>query len=294
MRHLFSRISDFYHRRPTAAVWSLLAAAVLWLALFFLGPLLVILIYSFAQRGTYGGVVFAFGGWNYLQAINPLYLAVYGRSLWIALLTTAVCLLVGYPVAYYLALKANPRWKQTLLVLAVLPFWTSFLVRTYAWIVILRAEGVINTWLMSWGLVQAPLRLLYSDAAVLLGQVYAELPFMILPLYATIERLDTRLLEAAMDLGANRFWTFVKVTLPLTKAGIITGVVLVYIPSLGAFLTPDLLGGAKTMMIGNLIQNQFVQRNQPFGAALSAVLTVVVLVLLWIGLRAGMKTQEAA
>jgi spermidine/putrescine transport system permease protein len=175
----------------------------------------------------------------------------------------------------------------------VLPFWTSFLIRTYAWIVILRSEGVINTWLMNWGLINAPLKLLYSDIAVLLGQVYGELPFMILPLYATIERLDTRLLEAAMDLGANRFWTFVEVTLPLTKVGIITGVILVFIPSLGAFITPDLLGGAKSMMIGNLIQNQFIQRNQPFGSALSVLLTVVVLVLLWIGLRAGMKTQEA-
>jgi spermidine/putrescine transport system permease protein len=261
--------------------------------IFFFAPLVIIFVYSLARRGLYGGVIFEFGWWNYLQSFDPLYLTVYWRSFWIALLTTVVCLLVSYPVAYYIALKANPKWKQTLLVLAVLPFWTSFLIRTYAWIVILRSEGVINTWLMNWGLINAPLKLLYSDVAVLLGQVYGELPFMILPLYATIERLDTRLLEAAMDLGANRFWTFVEVTLPLTKVGIITGVILVFIPSLGAFITPDLLGGAKSMMIGNLIQNQFIQRNQPFGSALSVLLTVVVLVLLWIGLRAGMKTQEA-
>jgi spermidine/putrescine transport system permease protein len=293
MKRLFSLISDFYHQRPTGTVWSLLGASVFWLVIFFLAPLVVVVVYSLARRGVYGGVVWDFGWWNYLQSFDPLYLTIYWRSFWIALLTTGICLLVSYPVAYYLALKVNPKWKQTLLVLAVVPFWTSFLIRTYAWVVVLRSEGVINTWLTGWGLIDAPLKLLYSDVAVLLGQVYGELPFMILPLYATIERLDTRLLEAAMDLGADRFWAFVKVTLPLTKVGIMTGVVLVFIPSLGAFITPDLLGGAKSMMVGNLIQNQFIQRNQPFGSAVSVLLTVVVLALLWIGLRAGMKTQEA-
>jgi spermidine/putrescine transport system permease protein len=293
MKRLFSLISDFYHQRPTGTVWSLLGASVFWLVIFFLAPLVVVVVYSLARRGVYGGVVWDFGWWNYLQSFDPLYLTIYWRSFWIALLTTGICLLVSYPVAYYLALKVNPKWKQTLLVLAVVPFWTSFLIRTYAWVVVLRSEGVINTWLTGWGLIDAPLKLLYSDVAVLLGQVYGELPFMILPLYATIERLDTRLLEAAMDLGANRFWAFVKVTLPLTKVGIMTGVVLVFIPSLGAFITPDLLGGAKSMMVGNLIQNQFIQRNQPFGSAVSVLLMLVVLALLWIGLRAGMKTQEA-
>jgi spermidine/putrescine transport system permease protein len=179
-------------------------------------------------------------------------------------------------------------------VLTVIPFWTSFLIRTYAWMLLLRSEGVINSALVNLGLIDAPLKLLYSDVAVLIGQVYGELPFMILPVYVALERLDVRLLEAAQDLGANRFWTFVKVTLPLSRPGLIAGIVLVFIPSLGAFITPDLLGGAKSVMIGNLIQNQFSQLNQPFGSALSLVLTAAVVLLLAIALKSGLKASELA
>ncbi|HJZ67141.1 MAG TPA: ABC transporter permease, partial [Blastocatellia bacterium] len=146
--------------------------------------------------------------------------------------------------------------------------------------------------LMSMGLIGAPLRLLYTDFAVLVGQVYSELPFMILPIYVALDRLDVRLLEAAQDLGANRFWTFVKVTLPLSRPGLIAGVVLVFIPSLGAFITPDLLGGAKSIMVGNLIQNQFAQLNQPFGSALSVILTAAVLLLLAIAFKTGLKSAD--
>ena len=153
---------------------------------------------------------------------------------------------------------------------------------------------MINSSLMNLGLINKPLKLLYSDIAVLVGQVYGELPFMILPLYAALERLDVRLLEAAQDLGADRFWTFIKITLPLSKPGLIAGVVLVFIPSLGAFITPDLLGGAKSVMIGNLIQNQFTQLNQPFGSALSLILTAAVLLLLAIALKSGLKASELA
>jgi spermidine/putrescine transport system permease protein len=197
-------------------------------------------------------------------------------------------------VAYYLALRAPEKWKRPLLVLTVIPFWTSFLIRTYAWMLLLRSEGVINSALMNAGLIGEPLRLLYSDFAVLVGQVYGELPFMILPIYVALERLDSRLLEAAQDLGANRFWTFVKVTLPLSRPGLIAGIVLVFIPSLGAFITPDLLGGAKSVMIGNLIQNQFSQLNQPFGSALSLILTAAVLLLLAFALKSGLKASELA
>jgi spermidine/putrescine transport system permease protein len=286
------RIASFYQRRARARLASLLAPSLIWLIIFFVGPLLVVLAYSFGKRGPYGEIDLTFGLWNYIQSFNPLYLGIYLRSIWIGALTTLFCLVVGYPVAYYIALKASKKWKSLLLVLVVVPFWTSFLIRTYAWILILRTEGLLNSFLLNIHIIDAPLKMLYTEWAVLIGLVYGELPFMILPLYASIEKLDTRLLEASMDLGANRLSTFLRVTVPLTKVGIITGIILVFIPSFGAFVTPDLLGGAKSIMIGNLIQNQFVQRNQPFGSALSFLLTAIVLLLLWLGLRAGMKADR--
>lgn len=272
----------------------LLAPAILWLLLFTVAPLLIVLVVSMATRGPYGKTIYDFTPANFLRAFDPLYLRAYWRTIWIATTTTLLCAVVSYPVAYYLALRAPERWKRALLVLTVIPFWTSFLIRTYAWILLLRSEGVINSALMSTGLIAAPVRLLYSDFAVLVGQVYGELPFMILPIYVALDRLDVRLLEAAQDLGANRFWTFIKVTLPLSRPGLAAGIVLVFIPSLGAFITPDLLGGAKSVMIGNLIQNQFAQLNQPFGSALSLVLTAAVLLLLAIAFKSGLKSSELA
>ncbi|MBI4852392.1 MAG: ABC transporter permease [Acidobacteria bacterium] len=285
-------ITNFYYKRVKAQKLTLLGPVILWLGLFFICPITVMLLYSFASRGEYGGVEYIFGLWNYLQSFNTLYLMIYWRSIWIAGLTTIVCLLVSYPVAYFIALKVDKKWKSILLILAVVPFWTSFLIRTYAWMMLLRTEGLLNSLLLKLHIIDTPFKMLYTDWAVLIGLIYGELPFMILPLYASLEKLDTRLLEAAMDLGANRIKTFLKVTVPLSKVGIITGIILVFIPSLGAFVTPDVLGGAKSIMIGNLIQNQFVQRNQPFGAALSFLLTALVLILLWIGLRAGVKVEE--
>jgi spermidine/putrescine transport system permease protein len=273
---------------------SLLSPAMLWLALFIVAPLAIVIVVSFATRGPYGKTIYQFTPSNFLRAFDPVYLRAYWRTAWIATTTTLLCGVVSYPVAYYLALRAPERWKRPLLVLTVIPFWTSFLIRTYAWILLLRSEGVVNSALMSTGLIEAPLKLLYSDLAVLLGQVYGELPFMILPIYVALDRLDIRLLEAAQDLGANKFWTFTKVTLPLSRSGLIAGIVLVFIPSLGAFITPDLLGGAKSVMIGNLIQNQFAQLNQPFGSALSLILTVAVLLLLFIALKSGLKSTELA
>ena len=272
----------------------MLAPAILWLLLLTIAPLLIVLVVSLATRGPYGKTIYAFTPANFLHAFDPLYLRAYWRTIWIATTTTLLCVVVSYPVAYFLALRASERWKRTLLVLTVIPFWTSFLIRTYAWILLLRSEGVINSALMSSGFTGAPLRLLYSDFAVLVGQVYGELPFMILPIYVALDRLDVRLLEAAQDLGANRFWTFVKVTLPLSRPGLIAGIVLVFIPSLGAFITPDLLGGAKSVMMGNLIQNQFAQLNQPFGSALSLILTAAVLLLLAIAFKSGLKSSELA
>jgi spermidine/putrescine transport system permease protein len=272
----------------------LMLPAVGWLLAFLIAPLVIVVIVSLATRGPYGKTIYDLSPANYLRAIDPLYLRAYWRTIWIATATTALCAAVSYPVAYYLALRAGPRWKRLLLVLTVIPFWTSFLIRTYAWMLLLRSEGVINSALLDTGLIHEPLKLLYNDFAVLVGQVYGELPFMILPIYVALERLDTRLLEAAGDLGANRFWTFMKVTLPLSRPGLVAGIVLVFIPSLGAFITPDLLGGAKSIMVGNLIQNQFAQLNQPFGSALSLLLTAAVLLLLAIALKAGLKTTELA
>src|SRR5712691_1288101 len=273
---------------------SLLAPAILWMLLLIVAPLLIVLVVSLATHGTYGRTVYNFTPANFLRAFDPLYLRAYWRTIWIATTTTMLCAVVSYPVAYYLALRAPERWKRTLLVLTVIPFWTSFLIRTYAWILLLRSEGVINSALTGTGLIGAPLRLLYSDFAVLVGQVYGELPFMILPIYVALDRLDVRLLEAARDLGANKFWTFVKVTLPLSRPGLLAGIVLVFIPSLGAFITPDLLGGAKSVMIGNLILNQFAQLNQPFGSALSLILTAAVLLLLAIAFKLGLKSTQLA
>ncbi len=277
--------------RRSRGVW-LLSPALLWLLLFIMAPLAIVVVVSLAARGPYGKTVYDFTPSNFIRAFDPLYLRAYWRTAWIATTTTLLCVVVSYPVAYYLALRAPERWKRPLLVLTVIPFWTSFLIRTYAWILLLRSEGVINSGLMGTGLISAPLKLLYSDFAVLVGQVYGELPFMILPIYVALDRLDVRLLEAAQDLGANRFWTFLKVTLPLSRPGLIAGIVLVFIPSLGAFITPDLLGGAKSVMIGNLIQNQFAQLNQPFGSALSLILTAAVLLLLAIAFKTGLKSSE--
>ena len=286
------RSSGDQERRKAARGSVLATPALLWLLLFLVAPLVIVLVVSLATRGPYGKTIYELTSANYLRAFDSLYVHAYWRTIWIATVTTVMTALVSFPVAYYIALRARPRWKRVLLVLTVIPFWTSFLIRTYSWILLLRSEGVINSALMQTGLIGEPVKLLYSDFAVLTGQVYGELPFMILPIYVVLERLDIRLLEAAQDLGANRLWTFLKVTLPLSRPGVIAGTVLVFIPSLGAFITPDLLGGAKSVMIGNLIQNQFSQLNQPFGSALSLILTAAVLVLLAVAMKAGLKASE--
>jgi len=254
-------------------------------------PLLLMLIVSFARRSTYGGLQPIDDLWsyvtsgsflaNYARSLEPIYLQIYWRSLWLALLTTAACLLVSYPIAYYVAVLAPRRWKGSLLALVVIPFWTSFLIRTYAWMLILRGEGLLNLVLLRLGVVDAPLHLLYGNLAVAIGLVYGELPFMILPLYASLEKLDRSLLEAAADLGAGAAQAFRRVTLPLVMPGLAAGVVLVFVPSLGQFVVSDLLGGARGMLLGNLIQNQLsVARNPPFGSALAFELMAAVLALL--------------
>ena len=260
------------------ASWLLLPSILLLLALFYL-PQFLMFVVSLGRRSAYGGVVRGWSCANYLRAIDPLYLNILWRSLLLALATTLLCLLVAYPVAWWIARRAPAKWRNALLTLVMLPFWTSFLVRMYAWIVLLRSEGVFNLGLAALGLPHA--ELLYNDFAVLLGQVYGELPFMIIPLYVSLEKLDDTLLEAAADCGADAWQAFRSVVVPQTLPGITAGSVLVFIPSLGAYLAPDLLGGGKTAYIGNLIQSQFaVARDMPFGAALSFVLSLAVVLLL--------------
>jgi spermidine/putrescine transport system permease protein len=262
------------------ALLLVLPCLALIVALFVL-PQLLMFLASLGRRSAYGGVVRDWNLENYLRALEPLYLGILGRSFVLAGMTTVISLLLAYPVALWLGLRVKEKWRNALLVLVILPFWTSLLVRMYAWIFMLRDEGLVNLALEGVGLPRLPL--LYNDFAVLLGQVYGELPFMILPLYVSVEKLDRTLLEAAADLGLTPMKTLLKVTLPLTAPGIAAGSVLVFIPSLGAFLAPDLLGGGKTMYVGNLIQSQFaVARDIPFGAALSFLLSLAVLILLFL------------
>jgi spermidine/putrescine transport system permease protein len=279
-------ILQFFRRRPDFRAATLLSGSLFWLVGFFLLPLVYLLAVSFARRSPYGTIDWTLGFANYTRAFQLLYLQVYWRSFWMALIATGLCVLLGYPVAYTLALRVSKRWKSMLLMLVVIPFWTSFLIRTYAWMIILRSEGVVNNLLLAVHLIPEPLRLLYTPLAVMIGLVYGELPFMILPLYAVLQKLDPTLLEAAQDLGAPRWAAFWRVTLPLSAPGLVAGCILVFIASVGAFVTPDLLGGARTMMVGNLIQNQFaVARDQPFGSAVAFLLTFVVLALVVAGLR---------
>jgi spermidine/putrescine transport system permease protein len=257
----------------------MIVPAVVAVLLAFYLPQVLMFFVSLGSRSPYGTVVYSVSPDNYVRALDPFYLRVLARSLWLALATTGICLLIGYPVAWWLGRHVGPRHRTALLALIILPFWTSFLVRMYAWIVLLRSEGVVNGTLAVAGL--PALDLLYNDFAVLLGQTHGELPFMIIPLYVSIEKLDAVLLEAAADLGAGPLRTFTSVVVPQTLPGIVAGCVLVFIPSLGAYLAPDLLGGGKTAYIGNLVQSQFaVARDMPFGAALSFVLSFVVLLLL--------------
>ena len=283
MSDLRQRVSGWLARRPTLGAWSLVAPGGLWLGLFFLVPMLLMLGASVMPRGMYGGVEPGFTLEHYRRFLDPLYLQVLWRSTSLSLLATAGCLLLGYPVAWVIA---RSRHKSLLLMLVVLPFWTSFLVRTFAVIFLLRDTGLINATLLRLGLVQEPLTLLYTPFAVLLGLVYGFLPFMVLPIYASLEKLDRSLEEAAEVLGARPVARFLAVTLPLSLPGVVAGSLLVFILALGSFLTSDLLGGAKQVMIGNLVQNQFtVARNWPFGSAASFILMALVLVAVMLATR---------
>lgn len=239
---------------------------------------------SFISRGPYGGLEWTWTGDNYVRLADPLVLGIFLKSFLYASGTTMVCALLGFPLAYCIA-RSSRLWQQWLLVLVMIPFWTNFLVRTYAWVLIFRADGVINGFVKFLGWTDDPIPLLFTDFSVFVGLVYGYLPFMVLPLVAALERIPLQLEEAARDLCATRVRMFWHVVIPLSKPGWVAGAILVFIPSLGAFITPYLLGGGQSMMIGTLIQQEFlVARDWPFGAALSFGLMGAILFLWgWFG-----------
>ena len=269
----------------------LVGPSALYLLLFFVIPLLIVVVYSFLTRGTYGQIVWEFTVGNYVRVFDPLYLQILWRSVLIAAINTVICLLLSYPFAYAIARMENVRRRNFLLILVMIPFWTNFLVRTYAWRVILGTDGPLNGALMALGIIREPLPLIFNNGAVMVGLVYGYMPFMVLPLYAAIERIDFSLVEAAHDLYADGRAAFWRVVLPLSMPGILAGSILVFVPSLGTFVTTDLLGGAKSVMIGNLIQSQFLTaRDWPFGSAFSVLLMAAVLGATLLYFRKGGRT----
>jgi len=269
--------------------WLLGLPAALWLLIFFIMPLLIVLLTSFMTRGLRGAVVFPLTIEHYQRIFSNVYFPVITRSIWIAFVTTVICVMAGYPLAFFISTRQSKRVQQIALFLVILPFWTNFLVRTYAWRVLLGDQGTINSVLINVGFIKESLPLLNTQGAVLVGLVYGELPFMVLPIYASIERFDFRLVEAGHDLGANDWHAFWRIVFPLTLPGVVAGCILVFIPSVGAFVTPDLLGGTKGLMIGNLITQQFKGSggNWPLGSAASVVMMGLVFIGLVIYMRFG-------
>ena len=246
-----------------------------WMIVFVLLPMIYVVVISFMSRNVYGGIDFSFTLANYKEMLEPLYLKVIWKSFKLAVLTTVICLLLGYPLAYYIASKPSATAAK-LIMLVMIPYWTNSLVRLYSYNLLGATNGPINNFLLKIGAIEAPLDLLYSDGVVIIGLLTAMLPFSVLPLYTSIEKLDKSLLEASKDLGANAFTTFRKVTIPLTMPGIVGCILLVFIPSLGMYYVPEALGGGKVMLIGSLIRNQFlVTKNWPFGASLAILIILM-------------------
>ncbi len=255
--------------------------SAIWIVTFFVFPLLLVLMFSFFERGVYGGVEYNFTTKNFLLIFDGLYYKTVARTLLVAFLNTLLCLLAGYPLAYYISTRDSNKFKNTLLILTLLAFWTNFLIRTFSWMLLLGNEGLINSALLKMQLINQPIQMLYTPFAVQIGLLYNYLPFMVLPIYSSIEKIDRNLYLASKDLGATSLKTFLNVTLPLSMSGVLTGLFLVFIPSLGEFVTPDLLGGAKSPMIGNIIKDQFfIARNWPFGSALVFVIMMMILLII--------------
>lgn len=268
----------------------LLGPASLFLLVFFLIPLGIMVVTSFLAPGLYGGVEWSFYPHNFgrilgfadpaFEEFDPVYIAIFLRSLKIAAMTVVATLLVCYPAAFHIS-RLPDRWKNFCLFLITLPFFSSLIVRLFVWVMILRPTGLVNETLLSAGVIARPLEMIYTDGAIILGMVYVFIPFMFMPVYASIEKLDWRLVQASLDLGAGPVRSFLRIILPLTAPGIAAGSVIVFIPALGNFVVPAILGGAKVMMLGNLIEAQFLSaRNWPFGSALAMMVMAVMLVLL--------------
>ena len=283
-------IGSLIRSRTAARRLGLIGPTMLFIGIFMLLPIGLMAYVSFLERGDYGGVVWgdhtAEAYVNFIferdlddsLSVNTDYLRIFLRSFWLALLTTGLALLVGFPTALYMSLQ-SPRYRNLLVFLVTIPFWTNLLVRNYAWILLLRNNGLIDASLSNLGVTHEPISILYTPFAIAVGLTYSFLPFMVLPIYASLEKLDMRLVEAAFDLGANHWRALTRVVIPLAMPGIVAGCILVLVPCLGAYVTPELLGGSKSMMIGNLIQAQFgAARNWPFGAALAFALLAIVLV----------------
>lgn len=273
------KLSQKRPRRDHAAFFMVLPLYVFTLIFVFF-PLLYILGMSFLKKDVLWGVTNELTLDNYRMLFDPVYLKTFLDSLKLAFATTAITTLVGYPFGYFMG-KLPPKRRGGLMLLVVVPFWTNALVRIYGWMIILRTKGVLNGLLLTLGVIDRPVKILYTYGAVLIGMVYSLLPFMILPVYSSVEKMDWSLVEASRDLGANAVQAFFTVTLKLTLPGVLSGFVLVFVPSIGLFFLSDLLGGGKIMLVGNLIKNQLLEaRNWPFGAALSVVMMVMTLLII--------------
>jgi spermidine/putrescine transport system permease protein len=284
-------VASVPRRNPSWRAWLLMAPLLGWLFAFVVAPASILIVYSFAERDELGRVIFQFSLGNYQRVFDPVYAAVFGRSIGYAAATTAICIVIGYPVAWLIA-RSDPAWRHRLLLLIMIPFWTSFLIRTYAWITILKSEGVLNGLLLHARVISAPFEMLYTPGAVLVGLVYVYLPFMILPIYASAEKLDPSLIEAANDLGCGPWRAFAQIVIPLTQPGLAAGVVMVFVPAIGMFAVTDLMGGARVPMIGNVIQDQFIgqARDKPFGAALGIVFLLLFAIVYWLLQRRAGRT----
>ncbi len=293
--HALATAAD--RKRKLRSYFLLCIPALLVLLLAAAGPLLIVLVYTFLEAGPYGGVVWqlSLDGWfevflkedifDGTVSIADAHLSIFWRSVKLSFQSTVLALVLGFPTAYFIATRSAAT-RNLWLFLITIPFWTNLLIRTFAIMQVIRDQGIINTWLIKFGIIEAPIEMLYTEFAIMLGMTYVYLPLMVLPLYASIEKLDFRLVEAAYDLYATRLRVLWRVIVPLVKPGIIAGSILVFIPSLGAYVTPRVLGGGKNLMLGNLIELQFGQgRNWPLGAALSITLLFIVMVSLLVYVR---------
>ncbi len=268
--------------RPLAARLVFLGPGLGFLIVFLLVPLALMMSYTIFRRGRFGGVVYEATAENFGRLFDPLYFDIVLSSVRTAAVTTLIALLVGYPTAYVIA-RLPRRWKTIALIAVVLPFWTNFLIRVYAWVILLSGPGLVNETLTGVGLIDKPIQFLYNEGTIVTGLLYSYLPLMILPLYAAIERLDPQLREASANLGARPARTFASVTLPLTVPGVLTGCVFVFVPCLGNFVIPEILGGGRSIMAGNLIRDQFLKaRDWPFGSTLALAVIAVLIVLLFL------------